>query len=92
MTKHAIKFGYHIYLSYIYPVEQLSINVKIKVMVLQDLKVGDKFQMDGLSVSGKTTKVKCELIQYGGMNKYVVSCQGITILVDGDSKVYNVIK
>lgn len=61
-------------------------------MVLQDLKVGDKFQMDGLSVSGKTTKVKCELIQYGGMNKYVVSCQGITILVDGDSKVYNVIK
>lgn len=41
-------------------------------MQIQDLKVGDKFKMNGLSVSGKPVKVKCELIQYNGMNKYVI--------------------
>ena len=63
-------------------------SIKIKVMQVQDLKVGDKFKMNGSSVSGKLTKVKCELIQYSGMNKYVVSCQGITILVDGTDEVF----
>lgn len=57
-------------------------------MQVQDLKVGDKFKMRGLSVSGKSTKVKCELIQYNGMNKYVVDCQGITILVDGTNEIF----
>ena len=60
-------------------------------MVLQDLKVGNKFQMEGLTVSGKKTLPLCELIGYNGMNKYIVESDGCTILLDGDSKVYNVV-
>ena len=61
-------------------------------MVLQDLKVGDRFQMEGLTVSGDKTLPSCELIRYNGMNKYVVESDGCSLLLDGDSKVYNVIK
>jgi hypothetical protein len=57
-------------------------------MKVQDLKVGDKFKMNGLTVSGKQTKVKCEMIRYNGMDKYVVVCQGISILVDGNDEVF----
>ena len=32
--------------------------LKIKVMKVQDLKAGDKFKMNGLTVSGKQTKDK----------------------------------
>jgi hypothetical protein len=60
-------------------------------MVLQDLKVGSKFQMKGLTVSGEETLPLCELISYNGMNKYVVESDGCMILLDGDSKVYNVV-
>ena len=60
-------------------------------MVLQDLKVGNKFQMEGLTVSGEKTLPLCELISYNGMNKYVVESDGCMILLDGDSKVYNVV-
>ena len=56
-------------------------------MQVQDLKVGDQFKMLGLSVNGKQTQVKCELIQYNGMNKYVIACQGITMLVDGTDEI-----
>ena len=61
-------------------------------MVLQDLKVGSKFQMEGLTVNGEKTLSSCELIRYNGMNKYVVESDGCSLLLDGDSKVYNVIK
>ena len=52
-------------------------------MKVQDLKAGDKFKMNGLSVSGKQTKVNCEMIRYNGMDKYIVVCQGISLLVEG---------
>ena len=61
-------------------------------MVLQDLKVGSKFQMEGLTVNGEKTFSSCELIRYNGMNQYVVESNGCSLLLDGDSKVYNVIK
>ena len=57
-------------------------------MKVQDLKAGDKFKMNGLSVSGKQTKVKCEMTRYNGMDKYIVVCQGISILVDGTDEVF----
>jgi hypothetical protein len=60
-------------------------------MVLQDLKVGSKFQMEGLTVSGKRILSLCELISYNGMNKYIVESDGCMLLLDGDSKVYNVV-
>ena len=56
-------------------------------MQVQDLKVGDQFKMLGLSMNGKQTQVKCKLIQYNGMNKYVVQSGGITILVDGTDQI-----
>ena len=56
-------------------------------MQVQDLKVGDQFKMLGLSMSGKQTQVKCKLIQYNGMNQYVIQSGGITILVDGTNKI-----
>ena len=57
-------------------------------MKVQDLKAGDKFKMNGLSISGKQTKAKCEMIRYNGMDKYIVVCQGISILVDGTDEVF----
>ena len=64
----------------------------MKVRVLQDLKAGDKFYMKGLTINGEKTLPSCELIRYNGMNKYVVESDGCSLLLDGDSKVYNVIK
>ena len=61
-------------------------------MVLQDLKAGDKFQMEGLTVSGEKTLPLCKLISYNGMNKYVVESDGCRLLLDGGSRVYNVVK
>ena len=60
-------------------------------MRLQDLKVGSKFQMKGLTVSGEKTLPLCELISYNGFNKYVVESEGSLILLDGDREVYNVV-
>lgn len=56
-------------------------------MKIQDLKVGDKFQMEGLNTNGDTVQRDATLIAYHGMNKYVVDSDGITILYDGDDKI-----
>ena len=56
-------------------------------MKIQDLKVGDKFQMEGLNTNGDTVQCDATLIAYHGMNKYVVDSDGITILYDGDDKI-----
>ena len=48
--------------------------------------------MVGLSMSGKTIKTKCELIRYNGMNQYVILNGGITILIDGNEDILNIIK
>jgi hypothetical protein len=53
-------------------------------MKIQDLKVGDKFQMEGLNTNGDTVQCNASLIAYHGMNKYVVDSDGITILCDGE--------
>ena len=63
---------------------------KIKVMVLSEKKVGDEFYMDGLSYpDNNPVKTVCTLIEYRGMNKYVVDTEDCLVLCDGDDKVYN---
>jgi|GWRWMinimDraft_13_1066021.scaffolds.fasta_scaffold40170_1 hypothetical protein len=61
-------------------------------MKIQDLKVGTKFTTVGLSMSGKTTKTKCELIRYHGMNQYLILSGGCSILIDGNEDILNIIK
>ena len=59
-------------------------------MVLSDMKVGDEFYMDGLSFpDNNPVKTKCILIEYRGMNRYVVDSDNCLILCDGDDKVYS---
>ncbi len=59
-------------------------------MVLSEKKVGDEFYMDGLSYpDNNPVKTKCTLIEYAGMNKYVIDTEDCLVLVDGDDKVYN---
>ncbi|MCP5064393.1 MAG: hypothetical protein GY936_18285, partial [Ignavibacteriae bacterium] len=53
-------------------------------------KVGDEFYMDGLSYpDNNPVKTKCTLIEYAGMNKYVIDTEDCLVLADGDDKVYN---
>ena len=59
-------------------------------MKIQDLKVGNIFQMEGLDTDGNTVQCDATLISYQGMNKYVVESDGITILYDGEDKVTKV--
>ena len=54
---------------------------------VKNLKVGDIFFDEGLTVNGDIVQTKCTLHAYNGMNKYVVENDGITILVDGDDVV-----
>jgi len=54
-------------------------------MILSDMKVGDEFYMDGLSYPVKHI---CTLVEYRGMNKYVVDVADSLVLCDGDDKVY----
>ena len=56
-------------------------------MMIQDLKVGDKFQMEGLNTNGDSVQCDATLIAYQGMNKYVIDSDGITILYDGDQEI-----
>jgi len=53
-------------------------------MKIEDLKVGDKFQMEGLNTNGDSVQCDATLIAYHGMNKYVIDSDGITILYDGE--------
>ena len=59
-------------------------------MTIQDLKVGDIFQMEGLDTNGNTVQADATLIAYNGMNKYVVESDGITILYDGEQEITKV--
>lgn len=60
-------------------------------MVLSNMKVGDEFYMDGLSFpDNNPVKTKCTLIEYRGMNKYVIDSDNCLVLCNGDDKVYSV--
>jgi len=59
-------------------------------MTIQDLKVGDIFQMEGLDTNGNTVQCDATLRSYQGMNKYVVESDGITILYDGEQEITKV--
>jgi len=58
-------------------------------MILSDMKVGDEFYMEGLSYPNDRVITKCTLIEYRGMNRYVVDADNCLILCDGDDKVYS---
>ena len=59
-------------------------------MVLSEKKVGDEFYMDGLSYpDNNPVKTKCTLIEYRGMNQYVIDSDNCLVLADGNDKVYN---
>ena len=59
-------------------------------MVLSDMKVSDEFYMDGLSFPNNSpVKTKCTLIEYRGMNKYVIDTEDCLVLANGDDKVYS---
>ena len=54
------------------------------------MKVGDEFYMDGFSFPDNSpVKTKCTLIEYRGMNKYVIDTEDCLVLADGDDKVYS---
>ncbi len=60
-------------------------------MILSDMKVSDEFYMDGLSFPDNSpVKTKCTLIEYRGMNRYVVDSDNCLILCDGNDKVYSI--
>jgi len=61
-------------------------------MKIQDLKVGNIFQMEGLDIEGNTVQADATLLSYNGMNKYVVESDGITILLDGKDNITKVYK
>ena len=59
---------------------------------IKDLKVGQIFQMEGLTENGDRVQADCTLHAYHGMNKYVVESDGISLLLDGEgtvTKTYN---
>ena len=59
-------------------------------MVLSDMKVGDEFYMDGLSFPDNSpVKTKCTLIEYRGMNRYVIDSDCCWVVADGNDKVYS---
>jgi hypothetical protein len=59
-------------------------------MTIQDLKVGDIFQIEGLDINGNIVQCDATLRSYQGMNKYVVESDGITILYDGEQEITKV--
>ena len=61
-------------------------------MKIQDLKVGNIFQMEGLDTDGNTVQADATLLSYNGMNKYVVESDGITLLLDGEDNITKVYK
>ena len=59
-------------------------------MILSDMKVGDEFYMDELSFPDNSpVKTKCTLIEYRGMNRYVIDSDNCLVLADGNDKVYS---
>ena len=66
---------------------------KIKVMnkKISDFKVGDEFMVDGLAPNGEFVKTKCTLIEYRGMNQYVIDSDNCLVLADGNDNAYPII-
>ena len=59
-------------------------------MVLSDIKDGDEFYRDGLSFpDNNLVNTKCTLIEYRGMNQYVIDSDNCLVLADGNDKVYS---
>ena len=58
--------------------------------MIKDLKVGSKFQMEGLDTNGDSVQCDATLRSYQGMDKYVVESDSITILYDGDQEITKV--
>ncbi|MCP4485212.1 MAG: hypothetical protein GY823_11720 [Flavobacteriaceae bacterium] len=62
-------------------------------MVLREKKDGDEFYMDGLDYPHNSpVKTKCTLIEYAGMDKYVIDTGDCLVLADGNDKVYDLKK
>ncbi len=60
-------------------------------MIVSGKKVGDEVYMDGLSYQDNNpVKTICTLIEYAGMDKYVIDTGDCLVLADGDDKVYNI--
>lgn len=57
-------------------------------MKVKDLRIGDEFRMDGLTVNGKKVKPNCKLIRYNGLGNYVIESNKVTILVNENDEVY----
>ena len=57
-------------------------------MTISDLKVGQEFFVKGLLPTQKDTITECVLIEYKGMNNYVVDAEGCLLLFNGDNKVF----
>lgn len=60
-------------------------------MIVQDMKLGEVYLMEGLTQSGEKIMAPVRLIRYNGMNKYVVESgnrQRITMLLDGNETIY----
>jgi len=58
---------------------------------IKDLKVGQVFQLEGLSVNGDTVFADCTL-RSNTDKKYIVESDGITIVYDGEDVVNKVYK
>jgi len=58
---------------------------------ISDFKVGDEFMVDGLAPNGEFVKTKCTLIEYRGMNQYVIDSDNCLVLADGNDNAYPII-
>jgi len=68
---------------------EIKITKNNKDTILSEMKVGSEFYMDGLSYpNNEPVKTLCVLVEYRGMNKYVVDTEDCLVLCDGGDKVY----
>jgi len=68
---------------------EIKITKNNKDTILSEMKVGSEFYMDGLSYpNNERVKTLCVLVEYRGMNKYVVDTEDCLVLCDGGDKVY----
>jgi len=68
---------------------EIKITKNNKDTILSEMKVGSEFYMDGLSYpNNERVKTLCVLVEYRGMDKYVVDTEDCLVLCDGGDKVY----
>ena len=68
---------------------EIEVSKNNKDTILSEMKVGSEFYMDGLSYpNNERVKTLCVLVEYRGMNKYVVDTEDCLVLCDGGDKVY----